>query len=137
MSDLGFHGHPKITMHFHRDILAIADTYSQHVLRPTPDDVFSGSPPLAFTFGLGGLVIFPLRAGARSLLTERTTPSELAELSHEAGATILFTAPTAYRTILREGNAAKLSTLRLGVSAGRTSPQTSGTRCTPPPACSC
>src|SRR5690606_37020763 len=99
-----------------------ADTYSKHVLRPTPDDVFAGSPPLAFTFGLGGLVIFPLRAGARSLLTERTTPSELAALSHEAGATILFTAPTAYRTILREGNAEKLSTLRLGVSAGENLP---------------
>lgn len=80
-------------------------------------------PPLAFTFGLGGLVVFPLRFGASTLLTERTTPVELATLSHQAGATILFTAPTAYRAILKEGKAELLRTLRLAVSAGEHLPE--------------
>ncbi|MDQ0094228.1 AMP-binding protein [Paeniglutamicibacter psychrophenolicus] len=114
----GTTGVPKITMHFHRDILANADTFARHILQPTPGDVFAGSPPLAFTFGLGGLVVFPLRFGASTLLTERTTPVELAQLSHDAKATILFTAPTAYRAILKEGKAELLRPLRLGVSAG-------------------
>ncbi|MFJ6415957.1 AMP-binding protein [Paeniglutamicibacter sp. NPDC091659] len=114
----GTTGVPKITMHFHRDILANADTFARHILRPTADDVFAGSPPLAFTFGLGGLVVFPLRFGASSLLTERTTPVELAQFSHDAGATVLFTAPTAYRAILKEGKADLLRSLRVAVSAG-------------------
>lgn len=114
----GTTGTPKITMHFHRDILANADTFARHILRPTSEDVFAGSPPLAFTFGLGGLVVFPLRFGASSLLTERTTPVELAQLSHDAGATVLFTAPTAYRAILKEGKADLLRPLRIAVSAG-------------------
>ena len=114
----GTTGTPKITMHFHRDILANADTFARHILQPSPDDVFAGSPPLAFTFGLGGLVVFPLRFGASSLLTERTTPVELAQLSRDAGATILFTAPTAYRAILKEGKADLLRGLRVAVSAG-------------------
>lgn len=114
----GTTGTPKITMHFHRDILANADTFARHILKPTKDDVFAGSPPLAFTFGLGGLVVFPLRFGASSLLTERATPVELAELSHQAGATVLFTAPTAYRAILKNGKADLLRSLRVGVSAG-------------------
>ena len=70
----GTTGRPKATMHFHRDVLAIADTFSAHVLRPTADDVFTGTPPLAFTFGLGGLLVFPLRAGAATLLVEKATP---------------------------------------------------------------
>ncbi len=114
----GTTGVPKITMHFHRDILANADTFARHILRPTASDVFAGSPPLAFTFGLGGLVVFPLRFGASTLLTERTTPVELAQFSHDAGATILFTAPTAYRAILKEGKADLLRPLRIAVSAG-------------------
>lgn len=114
----GTTGVPKITMHFHRDILANADTFARHILRPTADDVFAGSPPLAFTFGLGGLVVFPLRFGASALLTERTTPVELAEYSHAAGATVLFTAPTAYRAILKNGKGELLKSLRVGVSAG-------------------
>ena len=114
----GTTGVPKITMHFHRDILANADTFARHILAPTPDDVFAGSPPLAFTFGLGGLVVFPLRFGASTLLTERTTPVELAQFSHDAGATVLFTAPTAYRAILKEGKAELLRPLRIAVSAG-------------------
>ncbi|PPK93794.1 2-aminobenzoate-CoA ligase [Kineococcus xinjiangensis] len=114
----GTTGAPKITMHFHRDVLAIADTFARHVLAPRPDDVFAGSPPLAFTFGLGGLLVFPLRFGAAALLTERTTPVELAQLSHDHGATVLFTAPTAYRAILKEDRADLLRSLRVGVSAG-------------------
>ncbi|MCX2748520.1 AMP-binding protein [Arthrobacter sp. MI7-26] len=119
----GTTGTPKITMHFHRDILANADTFARHILQPTADDVFAGSPPLAFTFGLGGLVVFPLRFGASSLLTERATPVELAESAAAAGATILFTAPTAYRAILKEGLGSLLRGLRVAVSAGEHLPK--------------
>ncbi|MDP9936902.1 2-aminobenzoate-CoA ligase [Paenarthrobacter nicotinovorans] len=119
----GTTGVPKITMHFHRDILATADTFAKHILKPTVDDVFAGSPPLAFTFGLGGLVVFPLRFGAASLLTERATPVDLARHAAAAGATILFTAPTAYRAILKEGQAALLKSLRLAISAGEHLPK--------------
>lgn len=114
----GTTGSPKVTMHFHRDVLANADTFARHLLKPTADDVFAGSPPLAFTFGLGGLVVFPLYFGASALLTERAAPVELAERAAEAGATVLFTAPTAYRAIIKAGRADLLSRLRLGVSAG-------------------
>ncbi|GAA1346004.1 AMP-binding protein [Arthrobacter roseus] len=119
----GTTGVPKVTMHFHRDVLANADTFARHILTPTPDDVFAGSPPLAFTFGLGGLVVFPLYFGASALLTERAGPVELAERAAEAGATVLFTAPTAYRAIIKEGRADLLSRLRLGVSAGENLPK--------------
>ncbi|AFR34531.1 AMP-binding protein [Arthrobacter sp. Rue61a] len=119
----GTTGAPKVTMHFHRDILAIADTFARHILTPTHDDVFAGSPPIAFTFGLGGLVIFPLRFGASALLTERAAPVELAENAEAAGATILFTAPTAYRAILKAERGDLLSRLRLAVSAGEHLPK--------------
>ncbi len=114
----GSTGVPKITMHFHRDVLANADTFARYLLTPVPDDIFAGSPPLAFTFGLGGLVVFPLRFGAAALLTEKTTPVELAQLSHDFGVTVLFTAPTAYRAIIKQGRAELLTGLRIGVSAG-------------------
>ncbi|WP_248763353.1 AMP-binding protein [Pseudarthrobacter sp. SSS035] len=114
----GTTGVPKVTMHFHRDILANADTFARYILQPTADDVFAGSPPLAFTFGLGGLVVFPLRFGASSLLTEKAGPVELAQHASAAGATILFTAPTAYRAILKEGRGDLLGGLRIAVSAG-------------------
>jgi len=114
----GTTGVPKVTMHFHRDILANADTFARYILQPTADDVFAGSPPLAFTFGLGGLVVFPLRFGAASLLTEKAGPVELAEHAAAAGATILFTAPTAYRAILKEKRGDLLRSLRIAVSAG-------------------
>ena len=114
----GTTGVPKVTMHFHRDILANADTFARYILQPTADDVFAGSPPLAFTFGLGGLVVFPLRFGASSLLTEKAGPVELAEHAAAAGATILFTAPTAYRAILKEKRGDLLRGLRIAVSAG-------------------
>jgi 2-aminobenzoate-CoA ligase len=119
----GTTGTPKITMHFHRDILAIADTFGRHILQPTAEDVFAGSPPVAFTFGLGGLVIFPLRFGASALLTERAAPVELAENAAAAGASILFTAPTAYRAILKAGRGDLLSRLRIAVSAGEHLPR--------------
>ena len=114
----GTTGVPKVTMHFHRDILANADTFARYILEPTADDVFAGSPPLAFTFGLGGLVVFPLRFGASSLLTEKAGPVDLAERAAEAGATVLFTAPTAYRAILKENRGELLRGLRVAVSAG-------------------
>jgi 2-aminobenzoate-CoA ligase len=114
----GTTGVPKATMHFHRDVLAIADAFSAHVLRPVPDDVFVGTPPLAFTFGLGGLVIFPLRVGASSLLIERATPPELADHIATHGVTVCFTSPTAYRAMLAAGRARDLTGLRRCVSAG-------------------
>jgi 2-aminobenzoate-CoA ligase len=119
----GTTGVPKTTAHFHRDVLAIADTFSRHVLKPTPDDLFLGSPPLAFTYGLGGEVVFPLRAGAASLLIERPTPDLLAEAVAGRGVTVLFTAPTAYRAMLATGKAAALAGLRRCVSAGEPLPR--------------
>lgn len=119
----GTTGEPKATMHFHRDILIIADTYAKHVLRVTPEDVFVGSPPIAFTFGLGGLAIFPLRFGASAALLENASPPNLVELIAKHRATICVTAPTAYRVMLSSPTAgADLSSLRLAVSAGETLP---------------
>ena len=114
----GTTGRPKATMHFHRDVLAIADTFSRHVLRPEPDDIFTGTPPLAFTFGLGGLVVFPLRVGASTLLIEKGTPVELAGLIAEYGVTTCFTAPTAYKAMIASGDLSQLGTLQKAVSAG-------------------
>jgi 2-aminobenzoate-CoA ligase len=114
----GTTGVPKVTAHFHRDVLAIADTFSKHLIRPEPGDVFTGTPPIAFTFGLGGLLVFPLRVGAASLLLEKATPVELAEAIERHHVTVVSTAPTAYRAILRAGAGAKLGSLRCAVSAG-------------------
>ncbi|MGB6455650.1 MAG: AMP-binding protein [Streptosporangiaceae bacterium] len=119
----GTTGVPKVTAHFHRDVLAIADTFSKHLLRPEPSDVFTGTPPIAFTFGLGALLVFPLRAGAASLLLEKATPAELAVAVERHHVTVLSTAPTAYRAILREGAAARLAGLRRAVSAGEHLPE--------------
>lgn len=119
----GTTGRPKATMHFHRDVLAIADTFSAHVLRPEPDDLFTGSPPIGFTFGLGGLVIFPLRVGASVLLLEKATPDLLAEAIARHGVTVVFTAPTAYKAILAAGAATKLAGVRRAVSAGEALPE--------------
>ncbi len=120
----GSTGIAKATMHFHRDLLIIADAYAKEVLAVTPDDVFVGSPPLAFTFGLGGLAIFPLRFGAAATLLEHATPPKMMEIIETYRATICFTAPTAYRAMLAamgEG-AVDLSSLRIAVSAGETLP---------------
>ncbi len=119
----GTTGRPKATMHFHRDVLANADTFSHYVLRPEADDVFTGTPPIAFTFGLGGLVVFPMRVGAASLLVERATPDELAEHIAEHRVTVCFTAPTAYKAMIAHGKADRLSTLRRAVSAGEHLPR--------------
>ncbi|HUL28020.1 MAG TPA: AMP-binding protein [Streptosporangiaceae bacterium] len=114
----GTTGKPKATMHFHRDVLAIDDTFGRHVLAAGPDDVFAGTPPLGFTFGLGGLVVFPLRAGASTLLLERASPAELADAIAAHGVTALFTAPTMYRALLATGKTEMLNGLRRCVSAG-------------------
>ncbi|MEM9196677.1 MAG: AMP-binding protein [Pseudomonadota bacterium] len=119
----GSTGTPKATMHFHRDLLIIADGYAREVLGVTPQDIFIGSPPLAFTFGLGGLAIFPLRFGAAATLLENASPPNLIEIIQQFRATVCFTAPTAYRVMLQameEG--ADLSSLRAAVSAGETLP---------------
>jgi 2-aminobenzoate-CoA ligase len=118
----GTTGRPKATMHFHRDVLAIADTFSAHVLRPTSDDLFIGSPPLGFTFGLGALVVFPLRAGAASLLLEKGTPDVLLPALARYRPTVLFTAPTAYRAMLGHLSTQDISSLRRCVSAGEPLP---------------
>ncbi|MBP2405678.1 2-aminobenzoate-CoA ligase [Streptomyces syringium] len=114
----GTTGRPKGCMHFHRDVLAMADTFSAHVLRPRPDDVFAGSPPLGFTFGLGGLLVFPLRAGAQTLLADWGGPRRLLADIERHRVSVLFTAPTAYRAMLGELGAYDVSSLRRCVSAG-------------------
>ena len=119
----GSTGVPKITMHFHRDILANADTFAKHVLKPTADDLFACTAPFAFTFGLGALVVFPLRVGAASLLIEKATPAQLADLVAQHGVTCLFTAPTAYRQILKENKESQLASVRRAVSAGEHLPE--------------
>ena len=119
----GTTGKPKATMHFHRDILANADTFSRYVLKPEADDVFVGTPPIAFTFGLGGLVIFPLRVGASTLMVEKATPEQLADLITEHRVTVCFTAPTAYKAMLAKGKASSLRGLRRAVSAGEHLPR--------------
>ena len=119
----GTTGSPKATMHFHRDLLIIADGYAREVLDVQPEDVFVGSPPLAFTFGLGGLAIFPLRFGAAATLLEDASPPNLIEIIEKYKATVCFTAPTAYRVMLRAmDEGADLSSLRAAVSAGETLP---------------
>ncbi|MGJ5618781.1 AMP-binding protein [Sulfitobacter sp. MF3-043] len=119
----GTTGDPKATMHFHRDLLIIADGYAREVLGVTPEDVFVGSPPLAFTFGLGGLAIFPLRFGAAATLLETASPPNMIEIIEKYKATVCFTAPTAYRAMLQAMDAgADLSSLRAAVSAGETLP---------------
>jgi len=119
----GTTGEPKATMHFHRDILIIADGYAREILRITPDDVFAGSPPLAFTFGLGGLAVFPLRFGAAACLFENAAPLNLMEIIRDCGVTISFTAPTAYRVMLDNlSEKSDFSSLRIAVSAGENLP---------------
>ncbi|MEM8689980.1 MAG: AMP-binding protein [Pseudomonadota bacterium] len=119
----GTTGAPKATMHFHRDLLIVADGYAKEVLNVTEEDVFVGSPPLAFTFGLGGLAIFPLRFGAAATLLENASPPNMVEIIQTYKATISFTAPTAYRAMLSAiDDGADLSSLRCAVSAGETLP---------------
>ncbi|MGD9914525.1 MAG: AMP-binding protein [Rhizobiaceae bacterium] len=119
----GTTGVPKATMHFHRDLLIIADGYAKDVLKVEPEDIFVGSPPIAFTFGLGGLAIFPLRFGAAATLLENASPASMMEIIRTYRATVVFTAPTAYRAMLAGlDGGADLSSLRVAVSAGETLP---------------
>jgi len=119
----GTTGEPKATVHFHRDLLIIADGYAREVLNITSKDIFVGSPPLAFTFGLGGLAIFPLRFGATATLLENASPANMIQIIETYKATICFTAPTAYRAMMAAmDKGADLSSLRLAVSAGETLP---------------
>lgn len=118
----GTTGRPKAAMHFHRDLLATCDTYADHVLRPQRDDLFCGSPPLAFTFGLGGLLLFPMHAGAATLLLEKASPEELLRNVAELDVTTVFTAPIAYRTMTGLWDKYKPRSLRTCVSAGETLP---------------
>ena len=120
----GTTGAPKATMHFHRDLLIIADGYGAEVLGVTETDVFVGSPPLAFTFGLGGLAIFPMRFGAAATLLENASPPNMIDIIEKHKATVCFTAPTAYNMmLLAMEDGADLSSLRAAVSAGETLPK--------------
>jgi 2-aminobenzoate-CoA ligase len=119
----GTTGKPKGTMHFHRDLLASADSFFRGTLPAGPEDVFCGSAPLAFTFGLGMEVVFPFRIGASAVFCEKPSPEALLQTVEEAGVTVLATAPTAYRAMLPHLERYDLSSLRLCVSAGETLPR--------------
>jgi 2-aminobenzoate-CoA ligase len=118
----GTTGEPKGCMHFHRDILAICDSYARHVLRAEPSDRFIGSPPMAFTFGLGGLVLFPFRIGATAILPERASPEDLLAAIARHRATVCFSAPTAYRVMAQHTRDGAAKSLRRCVSAGEALP---------------
>ena len=118
----GTTGIPKATLHFHRDVMAICACWPRHVLKANADDVFIGSPPLAFTFGLGGLVLFPMSIGASTVLLDKAGPPQLLEGIKEYGATVCFTAPTSYRTLSARGLELRKTALRKCVSAGEALP---------------
>lgn len=118
----GTTGEGKGTMHFHRDVMAVCDCFPPYVLRAEPDDVFIGSPPFAFTFGLGGLVLFPMRIGAATALLEQATPPLLLKGIEKYRATVVFTAPTAYRAMLPLLGEHDISSVRRCVSAGEALP---------------
>jgi 2-aminobenzoate-CoA ligase len=118
----GTSAEPKATMHFHRDLLAVCDSFSKYVLQPQPDDIFCGSPPLAFTFGLGGLLLFPMRVGASSLLLPKVTAEGLLAAIERHSCSVCFTAPTLYRAMLPHLPSFNLSSLKKCVSAGETLP---------------
>jgi len=118
----GTTGVPKGTMHFHRDVLAICDCFPRSVLATQTDDIFIGTPPLAFTFGLGGLLLFPLRVGASAVLLERLTPEALLVAIQTYRASICFTAPTFYRQMAPLFASYDLASLKKSVSAGEALP---------------
>ncbi|HEV3104890.1 MAG TPA: AMP-binding protein [Trinickia sp.] len=118
----GTTGSPKGCMHFHRDVLAMCDLFPRHVLKPNADDVFCGTPPLAFTFGLGGLLCFPLRVGASTVLMEKLTPETLLQTVERFRATIMFTAPTFYRQMAPLTGRFDMTSLAKTVSAGEALP---------------
>ena len=122
----GTTGVPKGTMHFHRDVLIMSDAFPRHVLKPTADDIFCGTPPLAFTFGLGGLLTMPLRAGASVVLMEKLSPETLLATIAQTEATIVFTAPTMYRQaallLADRARGVRIPSLKKSVSAGEALP---------------
>jgi 2-aminobenzoate-CoA ligase len=118
----GTTGVPKGTMHFHRDVLAICDCFPRSCLKVTPDDVFCGSPPLAFTFGLGGLLLFPMRFGASTVLMEKLTPTALLSTIEQYRASVCFTAPTFYRQMAPVAFDYDIRSLTRAVSAGESLP---------------
>ncbi len=118
----GTTGKPKGTMHFHRDLLAICDCFPRSTLNTQSSDVFIGTPPLAFTFGLGGLLLFPLRIGATTVLLEKLTPELLLKAIDDFGASICFTAPTFYRQMAALASDFNLASLKKTVSAGEALP---------------
>jgi len=118
----GTTGMPKGCMHFHRDVLAMCDLFPRHVIKPGPDDIFCGTPPLAFTFGLGGLLCFPLRVGASTVLAEKLAPDGLLQLIQDFRATIVFTAPTFYRQMAALAGKYDIGSLKKSVSAGEALP---------------
>lgn len=119
----GTTGEPKGTMHFHQDMLAICDCYGARVLKASPEDRFTGSPPLAFTFGLGGLVLFPMRIGAAMVLPEKAGPADLIDAVERHKVSVVFTAPTAYRAMLDKLDGRDITSLRICVSAGEALPK--------------
>ncbi|MBD8543780.1 AMP-binding protein [Oxalobacteraceae sp. CFBP 8761] len=118
----GTTGIPKGTMHFHRDVLAVCDCFPRHMLEARADDIFIGTPPLAFTFGLGGLLLFPLRVGGAGVLLERLSPEALLAAIADYRATVCFTAPTFYRLMAAQADRFDLTSLRASVSAGEPLP---------------
>jgi 2-aminobenzoate-CoA ligase len=118
----GTTGLPKMTAHFHRDILAICKAFPSYSLQPQPEDIFTGSPPLGFTFGLGGLVLFPLYYGASTFLIEKPSPDLLLEAISVHKVSICFTAPTAWRILVSKVKGYDISSLRKCVSAGEALP---------------
>ncbi len=119
----GTTGQGKGTMHFHRDVLAACDCFPPHVLKADPSDIFCGSPPFAFTYGLGGILLFPMRIGASALLLEQASPPQLLQGMQDHRATVCFTAPTAYRAMVPLVKGFDISSLRKCVSAGETLPR--------------
>ncbi len=118
----GTTGTPKGTVHFHRDVIAMCDLFPRSCLKPSKDDVFCGTPPLAFTFGLGGMLCFPLRFGASTVLLERLTPDSLLEAVRRFKATVCCTAPTFYRQMAQLAKNHDIRSLKKCVSAGEALP---------------
>jgi len=118
----GTTGKPKGTMHFHRDLVAMCDCFPRSCAGTRADDIFCGTPPIAFTFGLGGLLTFPLRVGASTVMTEKLTPQTLLETIANYRVTVCFTAPTMYRALAPLVKGYDISSLRLCVSAGEALP---------------
>jgi 2-aminobenzoate-CoA ligase len=118
----GTTGEPKATVHFHRDLLIVCDTFSKHVLKPEADEIFCGSPPLAFTYGLGGLLLFPMRVGASTLLLPRISAESFLKAIERHRCTVSFTAPTLYRNMVALAPRFNLSSLKKCVSAGERLP---------------